>query len=226
MRRLTGFADLYTMYLAKTPSIIKPFTKDLVWNIDTREQVLYLTFDDGPIPEVTEWVLDLLAEYEAKGTFFCIGDNVLKHPEVFARVIKEGHGLGNHTFNHLNGWKVEDASYLENTQRCAEQVKTALFRPPYGRIRRSQVAALKQAYHLIMWDVLSADFDPTITSEKCLKNVVDNAEKGSIVVFHDSIKASNHLYHALPRTLDHFSKLGYRFETLNSVLGPKQKGML
>lgn len=179
---------------------------------------MYLTFDDGPIPEVTPEVLRILAEYNAKATFFCIGDNVEKHPDVYKQVLDEGHAVGNHTQNHLSGWKTEDYAYFRNTLQSAQHIDSDLFRPPYGRIKRSQATVLKQRYKIIMWDVLSGDFDPKTTQQQCLDNVINNAREGSIIVFHDSLKAQDKMLFALPRVLAHFGELGYRFDTLDGVI--------
>lgn len=203
------------MYLVKTPEIIKPLGKNLVWNVSTTEKVLFLTFDDGPIPEITPWVLNVLDQYNAQATFFCVGDNVKKHPDVFQQVLDAGHLVGNHTMHHLNGWKTKYYSYLKNTLECKNRVDSNLFRPPYGKITRQQSVCLRQRFQIIMWDVLSGDFDQSISPEKCFQNVVTHAEEGSIVVFHDSIKAFGNLKHALPQTLEHFAKKGFRFETLS-----------
>lgn len=186
------------------------------WRVPTNEPVLYLTFDDGPIPEVTPWVLDTLAAYQAKATFFCVGDNVRKHPDVFQRIQHENHAIGNHTFNHLNGWKTETNTYLQNIAQCAEIVPTGLFRPPYGRLKNSQKNALKGSFQLIMWDVLCGDFDKNISPEQCLQNVLKNAQKGSIVVLHDSLKAEKNMRFVLPAVLEHFSQKGFRFEKLSA----------
>ena len=206
------------MYLAKTPRIVKPLYRDLIWNLPGKEKVLYLTFDDGPIPEVTPWVLDQLREFNAQATFFCVGENVKKYPGIYQRLRDEGHATGNHTFNHLNGWKTADQDYLSNVDACSEWVNSPLFRPPYGKVKRSQIAQLKQDFHLIMWDVLSADFDTKISGEKCLSNVLNNANPGSIIVFHDNTKALDRLQYALPRVLKHYSEAGFRFDGLDAIL--------
>jgi len=198
-------------YLVKTPSILKPLSKHLVWSFPTSERIVYLTFDDGPIPEVTPWVLETLAAYDALATFFCIGNNVHNHPHLLQDIIDKGHQVGNHTFDHINGWKCSEADYLENVAKCSEVVQSNLFRPPYGKASRSQIAQLKDTYSIIMWDVLSADFDSNVSNEQCLKNVVNNVENGSIIVFHDSLKAEKKLRYALPKVLAHFQNLGYRF---------------
>ena len=180
------------------------------------ERVIYLTFDDGPIPEVTPWVLETLKHFDAKATFFCVGDNVVKHPEVFKKVLAAGHQVGNHTFNHLNGWKNPTDAYLENVERCSQVLPGNLFRPPYGVLKLAQKNALLPRYKIVMWDVLSGDFDHSITAERCLKNVIENTLSGSIVVFHDSMKAADRLQYVLPRTLDHFSAKGYSFDRISS----------
>ena len=186
-------------YLVKTPGLLKQFYPGLTWNKSRAEKVIYLTFDDGPIPEATPFVLQTLAAFQVKATFFCIGDNVLKYPDVFEAVKAAGHSIGNHTFNHLKGWNTADDLYLENTERCNLLTKSKLFRPPYGRAKKSQLAVLKKEYEIVMWDVLSGDFDPNLSSEKCYQNVVGKSSNGSIVVFHDSLKAWPRLEFALPK---------------------------
>ncbi|WP_207536070.1 polysaccharide deacetylase family protein [Desertivirga arenae] len=205
------------MYLIKTPFWLRWLYPDFIWRQSTDQAKVYLTFDDGPIPEVTPFVLDTLAAFNAKGTFFCIGDNIRKHPEVFKRVVTEGHSIGNHTFNHLKGWTTEDNVYLENFQQCQQLIKSDLFRPPYGRIKRSQAAKLREAYpdlKIIMWDVLSGDFDQQLSPDACLKNVLSTISPGSIIVFHDSVKAFERLKRALPGTLAACVDRGYTFEVL------------
>jgi len=190
--------------------------KNLVWRMPKDEKSIYLTFDDGPTPMVTPWVLDQLAEYNAKATFFCVGKNVKSYPEIYQRIIDEGHEVGNHTYNHVNGWKTKRRAYLTEVTKCARLVNSNLFRPPYGRLRQSHYKVLKSKYRVIMWDILSGDFDLKISKEKCLKNVVSNARRGSIVVFHDSIKACDNLYYALPRVLENYSKFKYGLKSINS----------
>lgn len=204
------------MYLVKTPKFIQNLFPNFAWKVPTNEKVIYLTFDDGPIPEVTPWVLDQLRQYEAKGTFFCVGENVNKHPEVFAAVQAEGHAVGNHTYHHLNGWGTENIPYFHNVRRCAQMVKSELFRPPYGRLMPRQAQFLQRHYQIVMWDVLSGDFDPAISAEQCRTNVINKARRGSIVVFHDSLKAFDKLQAVLPQILKHFHQLGYRFEALST----------
>lgn len=202
------------MFLAKTPKLLKAFLPAYTWHIATDERVLYLTFDDGPIPEVTPWVLETLRRFGAKATFFCVGDNVVKHPEVYRQVLEEGHSVGNHTFNHLNGWQTEHVVYLNNVRRCARVVKSRLFRPPYGRLMPRQREFLRRHFQIVMWDVLSGDYDAGISPQQCLENVVDNAQPGSIVLLHDSLKAERNLRYTLPAVLEYFAGEGYRFERL------------
>lgn len=203
-------------YLVKTPAWLRWLSPPALWHIPTKEKVLYLTFDDGPIPELTPWILDTLQAFGAKATFFCVGDNVRKHSAIFERTLAAGHAVGNHTFHHLNGWKTPLDTYLKNIEQCREQVNSTLFRPPYGRLTRQQHAALSPEYQVVMWDVLSGDFDPGITPEKCLNNVVRHARPGSVVVLHDNIKATANIRYALPRILEVFSERGYRFEAITS----------
>ncbi len=209
------------MYLSKTPHFIQKLFPNFVWRIEDAKGKLYLSFDDGPIPDVTPWVLDTLDQAQAKASFFCVGENVEKHPEIFARVLDEGHTIGSHTHNHLSGWKTDNLTYLLNARRCAQQLNTSLFRPPYGKMTRSQANFLSRHYKVIMWDVLSGDFDPEISAEKCLKNVIQSASDGSIIVLHDSFKTWDKLQYVLPRVLDHFGGLGYSFENLASALYPQ-----
>jgi peptidoglycan/xylan/chitin deacetylase (PgdA/CDA1 family) len=202
------------MFLAKSPAIVKKYYSQLTWDIPNNENKIYLTFDDGPIPEVTEWVLDILKQYQIKATFFCIGDNIKKNPEIFQRILEDGHFLGNHTQNHLNGWKTEDEVYFKNIEECSELVNSKLFRPPYGRIKKSQHSILNTQYSIIMWDVLSGDFDAKTTPEQCYNNVIKNTKSGSIIVFHDSVKASENLKKTLPKAIDFLLKKGFVFDVI------------
>lgn len=202
------------MYLTKTPQFVQNFFPNFTWKIPTSEKVIYLTFDDGPIPEVTPWVVDQLEQYNAKATFFCVGDNVRKYPEIFNMLKDNGHTVGNHTFNHLNGWQTENVAYFHNVRHCARLVETDLFRPPYGKLTNKQVQFLQRHYRIVMWDVLSGDFDPKISKDQCLSNVKDHVEPGSVVVFHDNIKSFDKLEYVLPKVLAHFSEKGYQFEAL------------
>ena len=209
------------MYLVKSPRLLKKYYSSLIWDIKPDKPCIYLTFDDGPIPIVTPFVLNILKQYNAKATFFCIGDNVSKHPDIFAQVKNAGHAIGNHTYNHLKGWKTADNIYIENTLKADEQLKTNLFRPPYGRIKRSQIKLLKSVkpdIKIVMWDVLSGDFDINLSPEKCLQNVLKHTESGSIVVFHDSLKAFERLEYVLPRAMEVWSGKGFEFGCLNQDL--------
>jgi peptidoglycan/xylan/chitin deacetylase (PgdA/CDA1 family) len=205
------------MYLVRSPLLLKWYYPQLTWNKTRDHKVIYLTFDDGPIPDVTEFVLKTLNDYNAKATFFCIGDNVLKHPQIFESIKNEEHSIGNHTFNHLKGWNTSDDCYLQNFQKCQLLTGTNLFRPPYGRVKKSQIVQIKRQYpemEIVMWDTLSGDFDTALTPQGCLHNVIKHTRNGSIIVFHDSLKAAERLYYTLPRVLEHFSNLGFRFERL------------
>lgn len=204
------------MYLIHTPTFIQNMFPAFMWRMDTDEPTLYLTFDDGPIPEVTPWVLEQLGEFGAQATFFCVGENVRKHPEIFDMILDNGHTVGNHTYNHLSGWANENLPYFHNIRNCAKLVDSNLFRPPYGKIRPTQVQFLQRHYKIVMWDVLSGDFDANLSPEKCLDNVIRNSRPGSIIVMHDSLKAKANLMHALPGILRHFSEMGYRFASLDS----------
>lgn len=206
-------------YFIKTPWYLKKMYSNLIWDIPSREKekVMYLTFDDGPNENATPFVLEQLSKYNAKGTFFCIGKNVMQLPSLYSRVISEGHTIGNHTFNHMNGWKVPDEAYFKDVIDARKYIDSSLFRPPYGRITRFQAKHLQQSglhFKIVMWDVVSGDFDTTITPDKCATNVLKHAGMGSIVVFHDSDKAFPNLRKALPATLEHFSVKGYRFEAI------------
>jgi peptidoglycan/xylan/chitin deacetylase (PgdA/CDA1 family) len=205
------------MYLVKTPLLLKVLYPKLLWDAGGNNKSIFVTFDDGPIPIVTPFVLNILKQYNAKATFFCIGDNVRKHPEVFEQLKNAGHAIGNHTFNHLNGWHTDDKTYLDNFLQADELIGSKLFRPPYGRIKRSQVKLLQQAKpgtKIVMWNVLSADFDAAASPEKCLDNVLKNVKGGEIVLFHDSLKARERMEYALPRALEYWSGKGFEFRGL------------
>lgn len=207
-------------YWVKTGWLIKKLFKGYVWNIPNQTKTVYLTFDDGPTPEITEWVLDILRLHNIQATFFCIGNNIKNNPEIFKKVIADGHAIGNHTFNHLNGWRNDNETYFSDLVDCEREItkglgvenKIKLFRPPYGRMKTSQARGVrKRGYKIIMWDVLSADFDKTITPEKCLENVIKNTSEGSVIIFHDSIKAFPNLEYALPRVIEYLKKNNFRF---------------
>lgn len=190
------------VYLVKTPSLVKPLFKSLIWNFKEKKDSVFLTFDDGPHPVITPQVLDILNEYNAKATFFCVGDNVKKYPDIYQRILDEEHTVGNHTYNHLNAFKTNHEIYIENVKQCTQYVNSSLFRPPYGKLKRKQIIALKDYFNIIMWDVLSGDFDAKVTPKKCLNNVLKYIKGGSIVVFHDSEKAKEKMLYALPEVLN------------------------
>ena len=202
------------MYLVKTPRFIQNLFPNFLWSLPSTAKELYLTFDDGPIPEVTPWVLNLLEQFNAKATFFCVGDNISKYPDLFEQVKAKGHMIGNHTYNHLNGWATDNLAYFHNVRKCASKCKSTLFRPPYGKLRPKQAQFLQRHYKIVMWDILSGDFDPKIDQETCLNNVVENAKEGSVIVFHDSIKSYEKLSYVLPKTLDYFAKQGFTFSKI------------
>lgn len=217
-------------YFKKIASIGKVLYPSLLWNIPAEENILYLTFDDGPVPEITPWVLSLLEDFNAKATFLTIGNNVQKNPEIFRRIISEGHSVGNHTFDHLNGWKTSRENYLKNVFMAEKEMLKnivqpyvlssnltgkKLFRPPFGRIKPSQIAYLqRENFKVLMWDVLSGDFDPRLSSLECYKNVIELAKPGSIVVFHDSLKAFTNLKFSLPKVLEYYKNKGYDFKAI------------
>ncbi|MEJ7679142.1 MAG: polysaccharide deacetylase family protein [Segetibacter sp.] len=198
------------MYLVKTPWWLrKIYSSALTWKIPAEENEIFLTFDDGPHPTITPFVLDYLRQHNAKATFFCIGKNVQLYPRVFRQILDEGHRIGNHTHNHLNGWKTTDSEYFENIILAKKHIDSNLFRPPYGKITRFQIQQLQPVFNIIMWDILSGDFDVNLSPEKCLQNVVPNTSPGSVIVFHDSEKAFPRLEYALPKALESFAEKGY-----------------
>ncbi len=203
-------------YLVKTPNAIKPLANDLLWSLDQHKDKIYLTFDDGPTPEITFQILDILDRYQAKATFFCIGGNVKSNPDVYHEILTRGHKTGNHTWNHMNGWEYSDFSYFRNIIECSEFVDSNLFRPPYGKIKPSQIKGLKSKFKIVMWDILSGDWEENLHEEQCLSNVTKNAKGGSIVVFHDSEKAKKNMLYALPRALAYLIDKGFTFDVLPS----------
>ncbi len=208
------------MYLVKTPWWLRALYPALIWRIKTKEKAIFLTFDDGPHETATRFVLDQLQQYNAKATFFCIGKNVAAHPDIYKRILTEGHSVGNHTYNHVNGWKVTDEIYFEEIEKTKQLINSNLFRPPYGRIKRSQQKKLQtpnSKLQTIMWDVLSGDFDTNLTGEICLGYVLYHSKPGSIIVFHDSTKAWERMQYALPKVLEQFSKEGYVFKGIEQM---------
>ncbi|WP_178987328.1 polysaccharide deacetylase family protein [Winogradskyella schleiferi] len=216
---------------AKTPEFVKTLFPNFIWNIDTKKKALYLTFDDGPTPEITDWVLQTLKDYDAKATFFCIGNNIEKYPEIFQNTIAKGHAIGNHTYNHLKGWKHKTKDYVDDVEKTQDLINSKfqiseiknrdskivnLFRPPYGKFKSKQSKLIQElGYKIVMWDVLSYDWDQSVTEETCLKNVTSTAQEGSIIVFHDSIKASRNLKYVLPKVLEYYTARGFLFKSLN-----------
>lgn len=205
----------------KTPRVIRALMPDVLWQMPTKDKVLYLTFDDGPVPEVTPFVLEQLAKYNAKATFFCIGDNVRKHPDIFQQVINAGHTVANHTMHHISGWEISEERYLDEVIKCEEIIscnldkqRSKLFRPPYGKLKPSQYKNLKDKYQIVLWDILSYDFDLNLSGETVADNVIQNVEAGSIVVLHDSIKAFPRLQTALPKILKYYAERGWEFASI------------
>ncbi len=206
------------MYFIKTPFWLRLIYRSCIWRKSTEDRVLYLSFDDGPHPEATPFVLEQLANFNAKASFFCIGKNVQLYPDIYNEIIAAGHVIGNHTQNHMNGWKNTTDHYISDIQEATKSIHSNLFRPPYGKIGFAQIKALRSnpslPQDIIMWDVLSGDFDTTINGEQCAQNVIQHTGPGSIIVFHDSAKAMDRLRVALPKVLSHFSELGYQFKAI------------
>lgn len=241
----------------KTPLVVKKMFPNYVWDIATHDNIIYLTFDDGPTPEITNWTLDVLNQFNAKATFFCIGNNIEKHPDIFQDILNDQHAIGNHTQNHIKGWTTKTKDYLEDINKAQENIEKAHavfqaslpkgdkkdskliplntvemqnselknwnskirtpFRPPYGQIAPKQGKQLIDlGYKIIMWDVLSFDWDMRISKENCCQNVISKTKKGSIIVFHDSVKAAPNMQYTLPKVLEYFSKKGYVFKSLDS----------
>lgn len=213
------------------PRFIQRLYPERIWAFSRKKNSVYLTFDDGPISAVTSWVLEELKEHDAKATFFCIGNNIQKHPEAFQKIISEGHSVGNHTFNHLNGWKTGASEYVENVEMAGRLMtevgsrsvnnskfriqNSELFRPPYGKITSKQARILQEKdFKIVMWDIVSYDYDVNISEEKCLQNVLKNIKPGSVIVFHDSLKAENNLRYVLPKVLEFISENGMRCERI------------
>ncbi|WP_147678472.1 polysaccharide deacetylase family protein [Algibacter pacificus] len=217
-----------TLTPVKIPLVVKKMFPNYIWDIATNEKIIYLTFDDGPTPDITNWILDTLKTYNAKATFFCIGNNVEKYPELFRNIIKNGHAIGNHTQNHVKGWKTKTDDYLSEVAQAEEHIQkekpqphsstfkaAKLFRPPYGKITTQQANALmKLGYKIIMWDVLSIDWNRNISEDTCFKNAISKTKNGSIIVFHDSVKASKNMQATLPKVLKYFTDQGFVFKSI------------
>ncbi len=204
--------------LARPPRWVRRISGRLVWRIETRDRVLYLTFDDGPVPGPTEWVLDQLSRYGAAATFFCVGENVKRYPELFARIKTEGHGTGNHTMTHLNSFRYRSRFYVSDVFRAHRLIGSALFRPPYGRIRPSVATRLFPRFRIVLWDILSMDYDRNLSPETVLDIVMSRVRPGSIIVFHDNPKAMKNLGYVLPEVLSKCTAAGYKFLPLHPTL--------
>lgn len=199
-------------YTVKIPWIIRKLFPSLLYK--GVGDTVFVTFDDGPIPETTPYILDILEKFEAKATFFCLGKNVENNPILFKEILEKGHAVGNHSYDHPDGWKTKNDNYFLNINRADKIIQSNLFRPPYGRIIPSQIKYLKDKYKIVMWDVLSGDFDPNTSKETCVTNVINNVRSGSIIVFHDSIKAKDKMLYALPEVLKLLQERGYKFGVL------------
>lgn len=200
--------------LVRPPQLLRNYYRSSVWRMEKDAPVIYLTFDDGPIEDLTPWVLDTLKHYQVKATFFCVGQNIERNGPIFQRILDEGHQVGNHTYNHIKGWKTSNRDYFDNVEKCEALINTKLFRPPYGRIKKSQFKQLSKEYKVIFWDVLTYDYDKLVSPETCLDNSIRYTRPGSIIVFHDNIKAQKNLKYALPQYIEHFLKLNYKFAIL------------
>ncbi|MES2779167.1 MAG: polysaccharide deacetylase family protein [Bacteroidota bacterium] len=204
------------MFKHTLPSFLPLMIPSLTWKVQTNDKTVFLTFDDGPHPEVTPWVLQTLSAYNAKATFFCVGENVTRFQDIYDSILSQGHAAGNHTYNHVKGWITPNRQYYENVLRCAAVVGSKLFRPPYGRIGPLQIRELKkQGYKIIMWDILTRDFDAHVNIQRAIKATVDATQKGSIIVFHDSEKAKAQLQQILPEVLKQLSDKGFTFKQLS-----------
>jgi peptidoglycan/xylan/chitin deacetylase (PgdA/CDA1 family) len=198
-----------SLYFKRIPNIIKPLAKNLVFEFPNDENEIYLTFDDGPHPELTPWVLDVLKSHEAKATFFLIGSNIKGNEQIVERTLSEGHHIGIHGYNHLSGWKTKDVEYIADMKKAAEQIESKLCRPPYGEITRSQAKDLSKQFKLIMWSHLSADFDLSLSPQDCINHATDKIKSGSIIVFHDSEKAKPRLLGALEPSIKYYLEQGF-----------------
>lgn len=206
------------MYLVKTPKVVQKLFSNVIWRIPSDSKSIFLTFDDGPIPEVTPFILETLEQYNAKGSFFCVGENVEKYPEIFNRIVAKGHTVGHHGYSHISGWKTNHEEYLKDVQKGADIVNSPFFRPPYGKLKHSQYTELSKKYNIIMWDVLVGDFDKNISVGKCYSNIVKNTHRGSILVLHDNLKTKGIITELLPKVLEHFSSKDYQFKALDEVI--------
>ncbi|MCE5175265.1 MAG: polysaccharide deacetylase family protein [Bacteroidales bacterium] len=202
------------MWIEQLPSLFRRFYWGSIWRKNSKEKTIYLTFDDGPIPEVTPWVLDILDKYGVKATFFCVGENVMRYPEIYQDVIRRGHQIGNHTYNHLRGFFTTSRKYIANVEKATEYIDSDLFRPPHGGLRKFQYHEVKKKYKVIFWDVISRDYDKDIPEKRVLNIVKKYTRNGSIIVFHDSLKAERNMRYAMPRAVEFLLQEGYQFKTL------------
>jgi len=202
------------MLIEQLPAFLRCAYRGVTWRKSSQEKIIYLTFDDGPIPEVTPWVLDVLDKYQIKATFFCVGENAVKHPEVYREVLKRGHRTGNHTYNHIRGFFTSTKTYLENIEKASECINSTLFRPPHGEMRLSQLMEIRKNFEVIQWDVISRDYDKDLSEQKVLNGVKKYVRNGSIIVFHDSLKAQRNMRYAMPRAVEWLLQEGYQFRTL------------
>lgn len=206
------------MLIEQVPTVIRKIFPKTVWRLPKKEKTVYLTFDDGPIPEVTPYVLELLRQHNIKATFFCVGENVKKHPDIFQMILNDGHTIGNHTYNHLAGLTNFSKKYIENVYKANEHVNSNLFRPPHGTLRYGQFFILRKKFFIVFWDVVTRDYNQKISGEKVLNIVKKYTRNGSIIVFHDSLKAEKNLRYALPKAIDFLKSEGYLFEVLNDKI--------
>lgn len=202
------------MLIEQLPLFFRRIYGKVLWRKDSDKKVIYLTFDDGPIPEVTPWVLDVLDQYEVKATFFCVGENVWKHPDLYQEILRRGHRTGNHTYNHLRGFLTKTDQYLENIEKAAKYIDSDLFRPPHGDLWRKQYLALNKKYQIVQWDLITRDYNKKLRGDQVLNIVKQHARNGSIIVFHDSLKAEQNMKYALPRSLAYLKSEGFSFEVL------------
>ena len=203
------------MLIEQPPKLLRWLYPSALWRMNPDEKAVYLTFDDGPIPRITPWVLDLLDKYQIKATFFLVGDNVRKHPEEFQMILERGHRLGNHTFNHFGGFRHLSEEYLANTNKANELIKTDLFRPPHGWMRWGQYMILKDKYRIVMWDLVTRDYSNKLNGPQVLAIVKKYVRNGSIITFHDSLKSEKNLKYALPRAIEWLKEQGYEFKVFD-----------
>jgi len=199
---------------ARPPKLLQNLLPQCFWSLPNKQNKIYLTFDDGPTPKVLPLILKTLDTYKVPATFFCVGENMQKHPDLVKEMLKRNHVIGNHTFNHISGWRTKNEAYFENVEACQKVYKSKLFRPPYGRLRASQANELRRKYKIIMWNVLSYDYDKKVLPEICFRNVIDATKSGSVIVFHDNVKALKNLEYALPRSIDFLLKKDFVFDVI------------